>query len=90
MLQHLEDTEKPFSIGKRRVAVHLKSVTKSEVPRAYTVLWEEVVTEGMREPIVQQWTGTFSVGRMPAPTVETALYNRLSLCISAFNITQQP
>lgn len=90
VLQHLEETEKPFHVGKRLIAVQLKSVTKSEVPRAYTVLWDEVITEGMRQPTVQHWTGTFSVGRTPAPTLETALYNRLGLCVSAFNLSQQP
>lgn len=90
LLQHLEETEKPFVVGKRLVAVQLKSVTKSDVPRAYTVLWDEVITEGMRQPTVQHWTGTFSVGRTPAPTLETALYNRLGVCVSAFNLSQQP
>lgn len=90
LLQHLEDTERPFDLGKRRIAVQLKSVTKSEVPRAYTVLWDEVMTESTRAPTMQHWTGTFSVGWTPAPTLETALYNRLGLCVSAFNISQQP
>jgi type IV secretory pathway TrbF-like protein len=90
VLQYVEETEKPFSMGRRLVAVQLKSVTKSDVPRAYTVLWDEIVTEGLRQPVVQHWTGTFSIGRTGAPTLETALYNRLGLCVTAFDISQQP
>ena len=90
MLQHLEDTEKPFSLGKRKVAVQVKSVTKTEVPRAYTVLWDEVITEQAREPRVERWTGTFSVGRLPALSLDMALYNRLGLCLTAFNMSVMP
>ena len=90
MLQHLEDTEKPFSLGKRKVAVQVKSVTKSEVPRAYTVLWDETIVEQAREARVERWTGTFSVGRLPALSLDTALYNRLGLCVSAFNLSMMP
>ena len=90
MLQHLEDTEKPFTLGKRKVGVQVKSVTKSEVPRAYTVLWDEVITEQAREPRVERWTGTFSVGRLPALSLDVAMHNRLGLCLTAFNLSVMP
>jgi type IV secretory pathway TrbF-like protein len=91
MLQALEEQEKPFSSQKKLVAVELKSVTKTPVPESYQVLWAETSTEPTNPTVkTALWTGTFSVGRMQPPTLADALDNRLGLCVSAWDMSQQP
>ena len=47
-LKALEEKEKPFKLGSKRVAVDIKSVTKIAAPESYQVLWEEHLTEKTR------------------------------------------
>jgi type IV secretory pathway TrbF-like protein len=89
LVQTWEDREKPFEPGKILRTVEVKSVTKTPVPESYQVLWVETST-GKGQPTVKEhsWTGTFSVGRMQLPTLTDALQNRLGLCVSAFDVSE--
>jgi type IV secretory pathway TrbF-like protein len=91
LLQDLEDREKPFAPGKLLRTVEMKSVTKTPVPESYQVLWTETSTEQAQPAVkTQLWTGTFSVGRYRPPTLADTLSNRLGLCVTAFDLSQQP
>ena len=88
-LRHLEETEPAADHGKRQVAVRLESITKTDIPHAYLVLWVETVTEGGLPPKDVPMTGTFTVGRSGLPTPDSVLYNRLALCTTGFNLSQR-
>ena len=91
LLQSIEEQEKPFKPGKKLVAVELKSLTKTPVPESYQVLWTETSTDQAQPTVkTQLWTGTFSVGRYRPPTLADTLDNRLGLCVTAFDLSQQP
>jgi type IV secretory pathway TrbF-like protein len=91
LLQTIEEREQPFKPGKKLVTVELKSITKTPVPQSYQVLWSEMTTE-RSAPMVKTslWTGTFSVGRIQLPTLSDVLDNRLGLCVTAFDMSQNP
>jgi type IV secretory pathway TrbF-like protein len=89
-LKAIEDKEKPFKPGTKRVAVEVKSVTKTDAPESYQVLWEESVTERHAPTIkTQLWTGTFTVGRVTLTTMDDILDNRLGICANGFNLSPQ-
>jgi type IV secretory pathway TrbF-like protein len=91
LLQSIEEKEQPFKPGKKLTAVELRSITKTPVPESYQVLWEEASTEPSAPAVKKTlWTGTFSVGRLQLPTLADALDNRLGLCVTAFDVSQQP
>jgi type IV secretory pathway TrbF-like protein len=89
-LKALEDKEKPFKLGTKRVALEIKSVTKLAAPDSYQVLWEESITE-KHQPTVktQMWTGTFTVGRITLKSMDDILDNRLGICVTAFELSPQ-
>jgi type IV secretory pathway TrbF-like protein len=89
-LQNIEEKEKPFKPGTKRVALEVKSVTKTPAPESYQVLWEESVTERHAPTIkTQRWTGTFTVGRVTLTTMDAILENRLGICINGFDLSPQ-
>jgi type IV secretory pathway TrbF-like protein len=89
-LKAIEEKEKPFKLGTKRVAVEVKSVTKIAAPDSYQVLWEEHTTERHAPTIKPQlWTGTFTVGRVTLTTMDDILDNRLGLCVSGFELSPQ-
>ena len=89
-LKALEDKEKPFRMGGKRVAVEIKSVTKIAAPESYQVLWEEHLTEKTSPTMkTQLWTGTFTVGRVTLSTMDDVLDNRLGVCITAYELSPQ-
>jgi type IV secretory pathway TrbF-like protein len=89
-LKAIEDKEKPFKMGPKRVALEVKSVTKTPAPENYQVLWEESVTEKHMPTIkTQMWTGTLTVGRLTLKTMDDILDNRLGVCVAAFNLSPQ-
>ena len=90
-LKAVEDKEKPFRLGTKRVALEIKSVTKIAAPESYQVLWEESVTEKHAPTIkTQMWTGTFTVGRLTLKTMDDLLDNRLGVCVTAYELSPQP
>jgi type IV secretory pathway TrbF-like protein len=89
-LKAVEDKEKPFKLGGKRVALEIKSVTKIPAPESYQVLWEESVTEKQQPTVkTQMWTGTFTVGRITLKSMDDMLDNRLGICITAFELSPQ-
>ena len=90
VLQHLEDKDKPLTLGKCQVSVVLTSITKTPAPKSYHALWEEWVTENNQPPVTQRWAGTFTTGRLRPKDQAAALQNRLGLCIAAFDLSVQP
>jgi type IV secretory pathway TrbF-like protein len=89
-LKAIEEKEKPFKLGTRKVALEVKSVTKTPAPESYQVLWEESVTERNAPTIkTQMWTGTFTVGRVTLKTIDDVLDNRLGICINGFDLSPQ-
>jgi type IV secretory pathway TrbF-like protein len=89
-LQDMETKDKPFKADTRRVAVEVKSVTKTDAPESYQVLWEENTTERNAPTIkTQLWTGTFTVGRVTLKTMDDLLDNRLGICANGFNLSPQ-
>ena len=86
-LKALEEREKPFKPGGKRVMVDIKSVTRIAAPDGYQALWEEHTTEKTSPTVHKQmWTGTFTVGRITLKTMDDLLDNRLGLCITGNDI----
>ena len=91
LVQAMEEREQPFKTGKRLTAVELKSVTKTPAPASYQVLWAETTTDPANPTVkTTLWTGTFSVGRVQLPSLADAMDNRLGLCVTAFDMSQNP
>lgn len=90
-LDYDQTQEKPFAKGQtKRVSVDIKSVTKTPTPESYQVLFEEVTTDAKRpEKKVALWTGTFTVGRYKPKTMADMIDNRLGLCVTGYNFTEQ-
>jgi type IV secretory pathway TrbF-like protein len=90
LVDAMERREKPFTdLGKRLVAVEIKAATATPAPATYHVFWEETSTEHTVQR-VKQYTGTFTVARLQPATQAVLLQNRLGLCITALNISEQP
>jgi type IV secretory pathway TrbF-like protein len=89
-LKVLEEKEKPFKLGTKKVALEIKSVTKTPAPESYQVLWEEHTTERHAPTIkTQLWTGTFTVGRVTLASMDDVLDNRLGICVNGFDVSPQ-
>jgi type IV secretory pathway TrbF-like protein len=89
-LKALEEKEKPLKVGTKKVALEIKSVTKTPAPESYQVLWEEHTTERHAPTIkTQLWTGTFTVGRIMLTTMDDLVENRLGVCITGFDLSPQ-
>jgi type IV secretory pathway TrbF-like protein len=87
-----EQRQHPFAKNSsKRVSIDIKSVTKTPTPESFQVLWEEVTTDKTRPgKDVAMWTGTFTVGRFHPKTMADMIDNRLGLCVTAYNLTEQP
>jgi len=87
-----EQRQHPFAKdSSKRVSIDIKSVTKTPTPESFQVLWEEVTTDKTRPgKDVAMWTGTFTVGRFHPKTMADMIDNRLGLCVTAYNLTEQP
>ena len=79
--------EKPpdAGLGPKKVWVVITAVTKTPSATAFNVQWTETVTVGAQAPVVEQWTGTFTVGRVRLGTAEMVTHNRLGLCVDNFD-----
>lgn len=90
LVDEMEKRDKPFTdLGKRLVAVEIKAATATPAPSTYHVFWEETSTESTVQR-VKPYTGTFTVGRFEPPNQAVLMQNRLGLCITALNISEQP
>jgi type IV secretory pathway TrbF-like protein len=90
LVDEMEKREKPFTdLGKRLVAVEIKAATATPAPATYHVFWEETTTDYTLQRL-KKYTGTFTVGRMQPATQALLMQNRLGLCITALNISEQP
>ena len=90
LVDEMEKREKPFAqMGKRLVAVAIKAATATPAPSTYHVFWEEISTETTAQR-VKHYTGTFTVSRMQPATQAVLLQNRLGLCITALNLSEEP
>ena len=92
LLQAIEEQDKPFEEKKKKLSsVDLKSITKTPIPESYQILWSETSIDASNPTVkTALWTGTFSVGRYRPPTMADTLDNRLGLCVTAFDLSQQP
>jgi len=89
-VDEMEKHEKPFTqVGKRLIAVEIKAATATPAPSTYHVFWEEISTETTAQR-VKKYTGTFTVSRMQPATQAVLLQNRLGLCITALNMSEEP
>lgn len=77
----------PFNPDKR-LSVIIKTVTKTETPASWQVVWEEVnASKGVAasgKP--ESHTGTFTVGRLRPKQMAELLDNSLGQCVNGYNI----
>jgi type IV secretory pathway TrbF-like protein len=90
-LDYDQTQQKPFAKdSSKRVSVDIKSVSKTPTPESFQVLFEEVTTDTKRPTKqVALWTGTFTVGRYHPKTMADMIDNRLGLCVTGYNFTEQ-
>jgi type IV secretory pathway TrbF-like protein len=90
LVDEMEKREKPFTdLGKRLIAVEIKAATATPAPSTYHVFWEEISPETTAQR-VKKYTGTFTVSRMQPATQAVLTQNRLGLCITALNMSEEP
>ena len=90
-LQRYFEVEKPMEqLGTKKRQVTLKSILKSDMPHAWTVIWEELEIVGPQVPVTTTSTGTFTVGRRKVHNAAMRLSNPLGLCVTGFHMAQQP
>jgi type IV secretory pathway TrbF-like protein len=86
-LQADETRLNPFNPDKR-ISVIIKTVTKTETPSSWQVVWEEVNASkgvaGGGKP--ESHTGTFTVGRIRPKKMAELLDNSLGQCVNGYNI----
>lgn len=76
----------PYKKGKRS-SVHLKTVTKTQTPQSYQVVWDETRADvGLAKEERQTYTGTFTVARIRPTTMAEHIDNRLGQCINGYGI----
>lgn len=85
-----EAEEQPFKGGKIRTSIDIKSITKTETPKSYQVLWHErTIDTGGSALIEYDYTGTFTVGRKQLKTLDEARDNRLGICVNGYNLSRK-
>jgi type IV secretory pathway TrbF-like protein len=90
-LQKYIEVEKPMEqLGVRKRQLTLKNIFKSDMPHAWTVLWEEMEITGPQAPVTTVNSGTFTVGRRKVANTAMRLHNPLGLCVTGFHWGVQP
>jgi type IV secretory pathway TrbF-like protein len=90
LMDTLEAREKPFdNVGKKLTSVEIRAATETPIPLTYHVHWNEITSEATLQK-EKRYTGTFTVARMQPQTQAVLMQNRLGLCISALDISEQP
>lgn len=91
MLATKEERDKPFAGDSVIASVEIKSVTKTPAPQSYQVLYtERRIEKNMPSVRESTWTGTFTVGRYHPRAMSDILVNRLGVCVTAFDFSEQP
>jgi type IV secretory pathway TrbF-like protein len=76
----------PYKKGKRS-SVDLKTITKTQTPQSYQVVWEETRADiGLARSEPRTYTGTFTVARIRPETMRELLDNRLGQCVNGYGI----
>jgi type IV secretory pathway TrbF-like protein len=77
----------PFKADKR-LSVEVKSVTKTDAPASWSVVWEEVdASKGVASTgKPQSHTATLTVGRLRPKKMAELLDNSLGQCVNGYNI----
>jgi type IV secretory pathway TrbF-like protein len=77
----------PFKADKR-ISVDVKSVTKTDTPTSWQVVWEEVdASKGVASTgTPQRHTATLTVGRLRPKKMAELLDNSLGQCVNGYNI----
>ena len=79
-------TEKPMEmLGVKKRQIALKNILKSDMPHAFTIIWDEMEVTGPYQPVTRTVSGTFTVGRRKVNTTELALHNPLGLCTTGYH-----
>jgi type IV secretory pathway TrbF-like protein len=85
------EAEKPLEqLGVKKRQLTLKNILKSDMPHAWTVLWEELEINGPQAPVTTVNSGTFTVGRRKVASTAMRLHNPLGLCVTGFHWGVQP
>ena len=89
-LKQYEKVEKPQVLGKKKVGVEVKSVTKTSTPDSYSIIWDENITE-KNAPTVRtvERAATVWVGRIVLTRMDDILDNRLGICVSGWDWGEQ-
>jgi hypothetical protein len=83
-LDEAEKAEKPFHPSTKRVKVDIDAITKDVVPGRFHVFWKSTTTDKYNPKAdEQQWTTTFTVGRVVPQKASDAILNNLGLCVTA-------
>lgn len=85
-LKHYEKVEKVHVLGKKKVGVEVKSVTKTANEGSYSVIWEEHVTDKNAPTVkTQEHAATIWVGRIVLTRMEDILDNRFGVCVTGWD-----
>jgi len=85
-LEKYVEVEKPMELlGVKKRQIALTNIFRSDMPHAWTVLWNELETTGPYQPIETQNSGTFTVGRRKVTTASMRMHNPLGLCVNGFH-----
>lgn len=90
-LQRYVEVEKPMEqLGLKKRQITIKNILKSDMPYAWTVLWEELEIVGPQTPTTTVNSGTFTVGRRKVENTVMRLHNPLGFCVTGFHWGVQP
>jgi type IV secretory pathway TrbF-like protein len=90
-LQTYIEVERPMEqLGVKKRQIALKNIVKSDMPHAWTVLWEEMEINGPQAPVTSMNSGTFTVGRRKVASTAMRLLNPFGLCVTGFHWGVQP
>lgn len=80
----------PFKPSKARTSIDIKSITKTDTPKSYQVLWRERLIDGGGGTMTEyDYTGTFTVARTRPKTLDEAKDNRLGLCVNGYSLAKK-
>lgn len=85
-----EVKEQPFKGGRLRTSIEVKSITKTDTPQSYQVLFRErTIDTGGSSLTEYDVTGTFTVSRKKPKTLEEARDNHLGLCVNGYSLSRK-
>jgi type IV secretory pathway TrbF-like protein len=86
-----DETEtQPFKVSKARSSIDIKSITKTDTPKSYQVLWHEVTLDSGGSAMIQyDYTGTFTLARKRPKTLDEAKDNHLGICVNGYSLSRK-